>query len=54
MNQLGMEVHWLDKSPGIYSARWGGRYGDFSKAIRKVYRELIGAHMQLVNLPLKE
>ena len=36
----GLEIDLLDNSPGIYSARWGGRYGDFSKAIRKVYREL--------------
>ena len=36
----GLEIDFLDKSPGIYSARWGGRHGDFSKAIRKVYREL--------------
>tara|TARA_B100000902_G_scaffold79607_1_gene84289 strand:+ start:205 stop:807 length:603 start_codon:yes stop_codon:yes gene_type:complete len=36
----GLEVDFLDKNPGIYSARWGGRQGDFSKAIRRVYREL--------------
>ena len=36
----GLEIDFLDKSPGIYSARWGGRGGDFSKAIRRVYREL--------------
>ena len=36
----GLEIDFLDKNPGIYSARWGGRHGDFSKAIRKVYREL--------------
>ena len=36
----GLEIDLLDKNPGIYSARWGGKYGDFSKAIRKVYREL--------------
>ncbi len=36
----GLEIDFLDKSPGIYSARWGGKHGDFSKAIRKVYREL--------------
>ena len=36
----GLEIDLLDKNPGIYSARWGGRNGDFSKAIRKVYREL--------------
>ena len=34
------QIHFLNKSPGIYSARWGGRYGDFSKAIKRVYRDL--------------
>ena len=36
----GLEIDFLDKNPGIYSARWGGRNGNFSKAIKKVYREL--------------
>ena len=36
----GLEIDFLDKNPGIYSARWGGKQGDFSKAIRRVYREL--------------
>jgi len=36
----GLEIDLLDKNPGIYSARWGGRDSDFSKAIKKVYREL--------------
>ena len=36
----GLEIDFLNKNPGIYSARWGGRYGDFDKAIRRVYREL--------------
>ena len=36
----GLEIDFLGKKPGIYSARWGGRSGDFSKAIKKVYREL--------------
>ena len=36
----GLEVDILDKSPGIYSARWGGKKGDFKKAINRVYREL--------------
>ena len=36
----GLEIDILDKSPGIYSARWGGKKGDFKKAIKKVYKEL--------------
>ena len=36
----GLEIDFLDKKPGIYSARWGGKEGDFNKAIKKVYREL--------------
>ena len=36
----GLEIDLLDKSPGIYSARWAGKKGDFKKAINKVYKEL--------------
>jgi XTP/dITP diphosphohydrolase len=36
----GLEIDILDKNPGIYSARWSGKSGDFKKAIKKVYREL--------------
>jgi XTP/dITP diphosphohydrolase len=36
----GLEIDLLDKNPGIYSARWSGKRGDFNKAIKKVYREL--------------
>jgi len=36
----GLEIDLLDKAPGIYSARWGGRNANFNKAIKKVYREL--------------
>ena len=36
----GLEIDLLNKNPGMYSARWGGRYGDFKKAIKRVYREL--------------
>ncbi|MDC0408133.1 RdgB/HAM1 family non-canonical purine NTP pyrophosphatase [Candidatus Pelagibacter sp.] len=36
----GLEIDILNKSPGIYSARWGGREGDFKKAINRVYKEL--------------
>jgi XTP/dITP diphosphohydrolase len=36
----GLEIDILDKNPGIYSARWGGKKGDFKKAINRVYKEL--------------
>ncbi len=36
----GLEIDLLNKRPGIYSARWGGKQGDFSKAIKRVYIEL--------------
>ena len=36
----GLEIDILNKKPGIYSARWGGKNSDFSKAIKKVYNEL--------------
>ncbi len=36
----GLEIDILNKAPGIYSARWAGKRLDFSKAIKRVYREL--------------
>ncbi len=36
----GLEIDILNKKPGIFSARWGGKKGDFNKAIKKVFREL--------------
>ena len=36
----GLEIDFLNKSPGIFSARWAGKHGNFSKAIRRVYREI--------------
>ena len=36
----GLEIDVLNKKPGIYSARWGGKNSDFKKAIKKVYKEL--------------
>ena len=36
----GLEVDVLEGAPGIYSARWGGKKGDFVKAMNRVFKEL--------------
>ena len=36
----GLEIDILDGNPGIYSARWGGKKGDFKKAMNRVFKEL--------------
>ena len=36
----GLEVDILGGKPGIYSARWGGKKGNFIKAMNKVFKEL--------------
>ena len=36
----GLEVDILKGEPGIYSARWGGKKGDFKKAMNRVFTEL--------------
>ena len=36
----GLEIDVLEGDPGIYSARWGGRKGDFIKAMNRVFKEL--------------
>ena len=36
----GLEINYLNKAPGIFSARWGGKNGNFNIAIKKIFREL--------------
>ena len=36
----GLEIDVLEGAPGIYSARWGGKKGNFVKAMNRVFREL--------------
>jgi len=36
----GLEIDILDGNPGIFSARWGGKKGNFFKAMNRVFKEL--------------
>ena len=36
----GLEIDALEGDPGIYSARWGGKKGNFNKAMNRVFKEL--------------
>jgi len=36
----GLEIDVLEGAPGIYSARWGGKKGDFVRAMNRVFNEL--------------
>ena len=36
----GLEIDVVKGDPGIHSARWGGKKGDFVKAMNRVFKEL--------------
>jgi len=36
----GLQIDILNNDPGIYSARWAGKSGNFNKAIKRVYNAL--------------
>ena len=48
-----MEIDILNKKPGIYSARWGGKKSDFKKAIKRVYKELFKKDKNWKNKKIK-
>jgi XTP/dITP diphosphohydrolase len=49
----GLEIDILNGNPGIYSARWGGKKGDFVKAMNRVFKELFKKDKNWKNKKIK-
>jgi XTP/dITP diphosphohydrolase len=49
----GLEIDILNGKPGIYSARWGGKNGDFIKAMNRVFKELFKKDKNWKNKKIK-
>ena len=48
----GLEIDILNKRPGIFSARWGGKNNNFNQAINRVFKELnkVDKNLSLIHI----